>query len=247
MNRRFMLIGLASPALALLLPACSGPPTMPDYRYRLTVEVETPQGVRTGSSVIEVTNRLAFNMNGGGYSRIYRARGEAVAVDLPGGRTLFALLRGENGANVDWAARIVYDLTTPVPPISDKFGSDRVLQLQNAVANRNAVVVPRLMPFWPDDAAPPAYPLLVTFGDLRDPKSVERVMPNDLANNFGESVKLRRITVQITDDPVTTGIGRRLGWLGQYPEPRLNPTHSPTDYSISATLEHGDFRKGTEQ
>jgi len=55
-----------------------------------------------------------------------------------------------------------------------------------------------------------AYPMLVTFGDLDDPASVERVDPDDLAAIFGEGVALKRITVQLTDDPVTTGTRMRL-------------------------------------
>ncbi|MDJ0978885.1 MAG: hypothetical protein QNI87_10130, partial [Erythrobacter sp.] len=46
--------------LALLaLSGCTGAddPT-PDYRYRLRVEVETPEGLKTGSSVIAVEQRL---------------------------------------------------------------------------------------------------------------------------------------------------------------------------------------------
>lgn len=245
MHRRHMFMGLALPALALLLPACGGPPTMPNYRYRLTVEVDTPQGLRTGSSVIEVTNRLVFNMNGGGYSWIYRARGEAVAIDLPGGRTLFALLRGENGSNVDWAARIVYDLTTPVPPMSDKFGSDRVQRLQNAVSNRNPVVVPRLMPFWSEGEAPPTYPQLVTFSDMRDPKSVERVVPDDLTKGFGPGVTLKRITVKVTDDPVTTGIEKRFRWWADYRQRHFDGTSTAsqdlTTDRLSASLSSGSF------
>jgi hypothetical protein len=55
--------------------------------------------------------------------------------------------------------------------------------------------------------------MLVTFGDLADPTSVARVDPDDLASTFGEGVRLRRITVELTDDLVTTGIEKRLGWL----------------------------------
>lgn len=58
-----------------------------------------------------------------------------------------------------------------------------------------------------------AYPMLVTFSDLGDPASVERVDPDDLAASFGDGVRLKRVTVQMTDDPVTTGITTRLPWL----------------------------------
>ena len=89
--------------------------------------------------------------------------------------------------------------------------------------------------------------MLVTFGDLNDPTSVERVDPDDLAATFGEGVSLKRITVQITDDPVTTGIEKRLVWLSKYPEPSLDPTHGPRDFSLPATLHHGAFQVGVRK
>ena len=79
--------------LALAVAGCSLTDQTPAYRYRLTVEVDTPDGVKTGSSVIEVDTEVA-----GGYSiptpgRVTnRVRGEAVTVDLGEGRVLFALL-----------------------------------------------------------------------------------------------------------------------------------------------------------
>ncbi len=87
--------------------------------------------------------------------------------------------------------------------------------------------------------------MLVTFGDLDDPTSVEEVDPDDLGATFGEGNSLRRITVQITDDPVTTGIEKRLEWLSEYPEPRLDPEYrGSTNPNLSQSLWHGDFRKG---
>src|SRR3546814_9175606 len=51
MARRAVL-GLFASAAALLLCGCERTDTL---RYRMTVEVETPTGVRSGSSVIETT------------------------------------------------------------------------------------------------------------------------------------------------------------------------------------------------
>ncbi len=50
--------------------------------------------------------------------------------------------------------------------------------------------------------------MFVTFGDPKDPKTVRAVTP--------ESIGVKRITIEITDDPVTTGIQARLGWLPAY-------------------------------
>jgi hypothetical protein len=80
------------------------------------------------------------------------------------------------------------------------------------------------------------WPMMVRFRDINDPKSVERVSPAD--------VGVTRIMLETTNDPMTTGIEKRLGWLGFYPEPTLNPKHGPKDFSVAAKLTHGDFRKG---
>lgn len=50
--------GLLVVPLALALAGCFSPDTTPDYRYRLTVEVETPEVLKTGSSVIEVEQSM---------------------------------------------------------------------------------------------------------------------------------------------------------------------------------------------
>lgn len=88
--RAAMLIGLP----LVLLGSCSNAAVV---RYRMTVAVRTPHGVRTGSSVWEwrlsrPTVALATAYDG-------NFRGEAVAVDLAPGKTLFALIRGEDGSS----------------------------------------------------------------------------------------------------------------------------------------------------
>ncbi len=92
---------------ALMLSGCGlGPDEAPDYRYRLTVEVDTPEGLKTGPSVIEVRQSMGRSA-GTGFGEIImrRVHGEAVSVDLPGGRTLFALLRSED--QTDWAGSVM--------------------------------------------------------------------------------------------------------------------------------------------
>ena len=198
--------GLLVVVFALFLLACDNPRT-PDYRYRLTVEVKTPEGLRTGSSVIEVEQSMGRSA-GSGFGKIIvrRVRGEAVAVDLPGGQTLFALLRSD--IDVDWSARLMQMLAPEIAGEAFEDVFDNVLMIESEVE------VPRT---WPANVVLPersAYPIFVTFGDVDDPTSVELVDPDDLAATFGEGYALERITVQLTDEPVTTGIKERLGWLG---------------------------------
>lgn len=215
-----------------------------ELRYRLSVEVDTPQGLKIGSSVIEVRgvkNQDWLTPEARGHR--FSFRGEAVAVDLGGGRTLFALLKSESGLSdageYPWFA----------------FG-------KRLAGTRDELQKMRMMRGWKGETVAmtgtetvrqngtqqvPARPLLVRFRDITDPKSVERVDPSDLAKSFGAGVKLVRITLSVTDDPVTSGIERRLGWLGKYPEPRLDPTYKGSrNPKLSQKLTHGSFVQGAK-
>jgi hypothetical protein len=68
------------------------------YRFRMTVEVSTPQGLKTGSSVMEVSATRQILATSETHPISAGLRGEAVVVDLPSG-PLFALLtiRGFGG------------------------------------------------------------------------------------------------------------------------------------------------------
>jgi hypothetical protein len=206
MNRRTLLV-----VVTVLLTGCGLVKTYPTYHYRLTVEVDTPQGVRSGSSVIEVkSSEVGTTLGGAGAE----ARGEAVAVDLPGGQTLFALLRSE--AEVGWAAGAM-SLVTPFPGSDGNPKHDFARSVTAIRANTKLNIVPRTVPgYYPPDPPRSGYPMLVRFGDVRDPKSVAKVDPDHLDASFGSGVTLRRITLQLTDDPMTNGIEKRLGWLGDY-------------------------------
>jgi hypothetical protein len=224
---------------ALILTSCAAAEDAPedkapDYRYRLTVEVETPEGLRTGSSVIEIQQSIGrTTMDGFGEQVFLRIRGEAVAVDLPDGRTLYALLR--SGGDVEWAARVIPFLS---PDADDENPLDDLLLFEGKKE------LPRTWPPVGFLGERPAYPMLVTFGDESNPTSVAEVDPDDLATTFGKGVKLKRITAELTDDPVTTGIEKHLRWLSDYPKPRLDPDYrGSTDPNLSQSLWHGDFRK----
>lgn len=194
MKRRCLLAMLVSTVVV----GCHAKPLLPDYRYRMTVEIETPTGLKSGSSIIEVSSSIAskdaFPIPSNVSTQVH---GEAAAVDLGAGRVLFALLskpgRAE-GAN-SYALDAFY-----AKPWT---GADQYLHEVNEMVHRRDVgVVPAK-----------AYPMLITFGDLRNPKSVVEVDPTNLARSFGAGVVLKRVTVQMTDAQVSTGIEKRLGWL----------------------------------
>jgi hypothetical protein len=71
--------------------------------------------------------------------------------------------------------------------------------------------------------------------------TIERVKPGDLGASFGSGVYLKRATVEITKDAVTTGIGKRLTWLA-----RLKGGYLHGGFSSRGTplgLHGGDFQR----
>ena len=231
MRFRTLFIILGVICMGMWLTRCSWTHTV---RYRMTVEVETPQGLRTGSSVREVADYTPWPIPMLGEARggSGLAGGEAVAVDLPGGRVLFALLTGADG--VDYAALLpAYHMGWLSPE----------------------GIVQGPVPLWPNTLltvsrarGAAAAPMLVTFTNLRDPASVVRVDPANLSAQFGEGVRLRRITVQVTEDDVTEGIEERLDnvfwrrWGSRHQEELDNGViDNPYFQSLPGTLTRNDF------
>jgi hypothetical protein len=57
---------------------------------------------------------------------------------------------------------------------------------------------------------------LITFTDVKDPKSVVLVDPFHLAATRGEGVSRRSMTLEVTDEPLTKGIDNNLPWARGY-------------------------------
>jgi hypothetical protein len=179
---------------------------LPTYRYRLTVEVNTPQGLRSGSSVIEVkTRRLgeAFVPDARGYRK--RIEGEAVAVDLGRRGTLFVLLRSR------WSEAWPEHVVESVLPRLRQGTRPQDEEFQAVLRLRGAHAIPRFR--GAGATRMDNYPLLVRFADPRRPDTANLVDPDRLDAAFGPGVALRRITVELTDAPVTRSLSSRLPFL----------------------------------
>ena len=194
----------------------------------MTVEVETPRGLRSGSVVREVEQYIPPSIPMLGEDRGgFAVKGEAVAIDIGAGQTMFALLRSENG-DVDYAA------TLP----------DRALRSALMPGDPNARRSEKSAELWP--VAPRTYkfanadrlPMLVKFVDINKPDTVEKVDANDLAKAFGAGVRLKRITISITDDPITFGIATRFGWWSNYNGLRLGGSKSTIQNMENRSLAH---------
>jgi hypothetical protein len=174
----------------------------PGHKYRLTVEVETPEGIKSGSGVLAVHPDRGYSR--GGHTT---AKGDAVLVDLGGGKNLVALL-----AHIDKSLDldgINYVALRAYRAAGRDVSFNEIGRMTGAVAVTGALI-----------------PVLVSFTDLRDPASAHAVAPDDLEAVLGDGFRLHGISAQVVPngvwpldfggalgEPVTRGIEMKLPWL----------------------------------
>ncbi|MBN9039430.1 MAG: hypothetical protein J0H53_25500 [Rhizobiales bacterium] len=191
-----------------------------EWHQKITVEVETPQGPLSASSVAEVAwwgvPKILPNVSPRGWS----AKAEAVVLRMPNGQYLFALV-----GTADLIARAV--LFDPLPKNGDPYLYP-ASQMEKFRGQKYQI-------------PPKKYPLLVTFADVSNPATVKLVDPRNL-DIIGVDYKLKQITLEITDEPVTREkVQGVLPWLSNYPEPSVLPELELNDFSAEAKLRYGDF------
>lgn len=167
------------------------------WRYRITVEVETPEGIKTGSTVREVSNsssnvKILDLPDVGNPAKI---KGEAVVVDLGERGQIFALINADS-----------YNELYRAFPVEGPSTVDGIKYYNSLEAGVSA---PLPKKSWPE---------MVMFKDLSDPKTLEIIHhvqsktfrvggPLEITDNFeelfGKGISLKGITIEITDEPVT--------------------------------------------
>ena len=180
----------------------------PGHKYRLTVEVETPEGVKAASGVMAVQPDRSYSR--GGHTR---TMGDAVLVDLGGGKNLVALL-----AHIDKSIDLDgmnYVALRAYNAAGRKVSFSEMSRLTDAVPVTGALI-----------------PVLVTFNSLADPGSARAVSPDDLEAALGKGFRLHRVSVEVVPnglwpldfggplgEPVTRGIEAKLPWLNRTDNP----------------------------
>lgn len=218
------------------------------WRYKMTVTVATPEGLKVGSAVREVYVSKGLKITPESLPYV-RVTGEAVAVNLGERGVVFALLRGAT-RGVDYADDVVYK-AFPVPDDKGALTSDGIRYYRS------------IGPTPPKELAHDNLPLFVRFSDPQDPKTVESLVDfqacpasnkypkpicikkDRFAETFGEGVILKSVTLEITEEEVTAGMVQKYlpwleerakypGWIGADPRERMDPTKTE--------LTPGDFR-----
>lgn len=174
----------------------------PNHKYRLTVEVETPEGVKSASGVMAVHPDRSYSRGGK-----TATRGDAVFVDLGGGKNLVLML-----AHLDKSLEleeINYVALRAYKAAGRNVSFNQLSQATGTVPVTGEVI-----------------PLLVSFADRADPATARVVAPDSLEAALGKGIRLRGITAEVVPngvwpldfggplgDPVTRGIEAKLPWL----------------------------------
>src|SRR5437879_5680327 len=143
----------------------------PGHKYRLTVEVETPEGRKSASGVMAVHPDRSYSRGGQ-----TRTAGDAVFVDLGGGKNLVALLAHiDNKLELDGMNYVALRAYTAAG--GKRVSFNEMSRLSGAVPVKDALI-----------------PVLVTFGDLANPATARNVPPLDAEAILGKGYRLQGIT-----------------------------------------------------
>ena len=185
------------------------------FRYKLTAEVMTPDGLKTGSSVVDVTYDHSGDY-GGGHQPYLKMVGDAGDVDLGMNRHAFvtfstAGVGNDFGQSAGLAGYIgghlgrmnIYALPLFVFGLKWKFGSeDQLCKDYAALGIGKKAEVPFAN-----------LPTIVTFDDIHNPDTVKAIKPEGFDAAFGEGYKLKRVILETTAEPITQNIDHVLDWL----------------------------------
>jgi hypothetical protein len=176
----------------------------PGHKYRLTVEVETPDGRKSASGVLAVHPDRSYSR--GGQTRTV---GDAVFVDLGSGRNLVALLAHVDGKlvldDINYVALRAYTAAAGGRRVS----FNEMSRLSGVVPVKEALI-----------------PVLVSFADPANPGSARTVAPDDAEAVLGKGYRLQGVSAEVVPngywpldfggalgEPVTRGIQAKLPWL----------------------------------
>lgn len=175
----------------------------PGHKYRLTVEVDTPEGVKSASGVMAVHPDRSYSRGGKTLTK-----GDAVFVDLGGGKNLVALMAHiDNTLDLDGTNYVALRAYTAAQGKRVSFND--MSRMSGLVPVKGALI-----------------PVLVSFGDPANPGTARTLAPEDAEAALGKGFRLHGVTAEVVPnglwpldfggplgEPVTRGITAKLPWL----------------------------------
>ncbi|MEP5937553.1 MAG: hypothetical protein ABJ239_04445 [Erythrobacter sp.] len=214
-----------------LLVACNPIPKTDQFSYRMTLEIDTPSGIRSSSAVRRVKKTEPyFDGFFGPTAPRWTAEGEAVAIDLPNGRPLFAVLAGAP-----------YNSSQPHQTMARLFDSRNAMLGQeidlwtsqggDALLNNREVL----------------RPMLVVLVEPSDPASVVEIDPSGESDKLGHGVSIQKISVALTGEAPGFTLVERYPWISSYSNKWLNGSERKSIDLLAGTgarLRAGHFSYG---
>ena len=205
----------------------------------MTVVIDTPDGPRRGSGV------WSFQLRRGNIDQSFssRFRGEAIPVELPNGKTVFALLdlRGPDNAPLPSMQgrlpEIVVDrLYGRLPGPAGSSRPDALQYIQQHYRSRVQLDCHR-------DPPVAECPLLVSFKNPMDPSTVYTLDPDNFGTELGRGYSLRGMFLQVTDDGPTRQLKDRLPWEGTVGGKHLDGSDVNRPTTLASQLTNLSFRQ----
>ncbi|ESQ88968.1 hypothetical protein ABAC460_14400 [Asticcacaulis sp. AC460] len=174
----------------------------PSYTFKYTLTIKETTGLRQGSSVVKVNSSTSYGLGSG--SHVTR-KGDAAWVELSDGRLVVALMEGRGAPDyrpgwregTDYLFMHLYGIEwNPTDAAYEKW-SYQELARQRGTRRLAAEQMP----------------ILIVYDDQTDPDAYRFVDVANPAATLGGAVKSIAIDIAITDEPVRSGLKKKLPWL----------------------------------
>jgi hypothetical protein len=188
---------------------------LPTIRYRLTIVIDTPDGRRTGSAVMELTSHINPEFPGpeaGGFH--FMVNGEAVPVLLANGNYVFVVQKWRD--HNDALAMLRASFSDILPPVhQNSYGDERIDAIKRQMREFAGIRGSRPVPS-------EYYPIVAFFPDISNPETIVAADAGRVEELIADS-RLVSMSVEVTQDPVTRKIKRILPWLESYQKGYFDP------------------------
>lgn len=172
-------------------------------RYRLTLEVQDGDELKTGASVIDVSYNVEPSWSPSHYNSFPRTVGYAPTVDLGEKGLLFLTFSNATRTPAQRAERnkqvfCLFDDIGCLP-----FAAYHLSGGAADYARKKTALDDLLRQTGPRDVPFVTLSQLIRFVDIDGQHKYVDLSPDDLAASFGPGVKLKRVVLELTNDPVT--------------------------------------------
>jgi hypothetical protein len=174
-------------------------------RYRLTMEVQDGDRTKIGSSVIEALYDIQPAWSWSGPGNNTRVKGYAPTVDLGDKGLLFLTFADATRSAAEIADRnsYVFCAANDVYCLPFEAYGGRGTGVATHYYDRKAPIEALLKNSGPREVPFAALPKLSRFRTGDDPRLLVEVSPYNLAAAFGPGVELKRVVLELTEDPIT--------------------------------------------